>query len=138
MPSLNSRSFFFQWRAVYARSNPGLNRDRWEIDGVSWTRERHSFWGERYSLQLEIHRLEHRQRANVDWQLLVVTERWWGANRDKAVRDTTWCKLLSGKADRVRAWLGKQEGARVASPVGRADHPHDAKVGGPTDQHNRA
>jgi hypothetical protein len=119
--SLNSRTFFWQWRAVYAASNPGLHRDRWEVDGVLWTRERHSFWGERYSVHLEVHRLEHRQGVGADWQLLVVTERWWGPKRDKAVRDTSWCKLLGGKADRVRAWLKKQESEPAPSPPDKAN-----------------
>jgi hypothetical protein len=107
--SLNSRSFFWQWRAVYASSNPGQLKDRWEVGGVEWSRERHTYWGGHYSVQLEIHRLEQRRGAAPHWQLLVVIERWWGPDRDKSIRDTAWCKLISGKADQVRAWLRQQE-----------------------------
>lgn len=109
MRGLNNRSFFWQWQTVYASSNPGHQKDRWKIDGVDWTKERHAYWGDQYSVSLEVHRLEYRRNDNVEWQLLVVIERWWGPDRQKGIRDTTWCKLISGRADRVRAWLRKQE-----------------------------
>jgi hypothetical protein len=76
MPGLNTRSFFARWRALHAASNPGLRKDRWEVDGVEWTKERHSFWGERYSFQFEVHRMAHRYGSRHGWALLVVIERW--------------------------------------------------------------
>ena len=115
MRGLHSRSFFWQWQAVYAASNPGRDKDRWEIDGVAWTKERHAHWGNDYSFQLEIHRLERRTGAKVEWQILVVTERWWGPDREKSVRDTAWCTLISGRAERVLQWLRKQDAARATA-----------------------
>lgn len=107
MRGLNSRSFIARWQALYAASNPGLAKDRWEIDGVEWVKERHARWGEHYSYQFEIHRLEH--RAKPGWTLLVVTERWWGPDRTASVRETIWCRALSGNADRIVAWIKKNE-----------------------------
>lgn len=117
MRSLNSRSFLWQWRSIYASSNPSQVGDRWEVDGVSWSRERHNYWSGRYSVQLEIHWLEHGQGDRPDWKLMVVTERWWGPARDTCIRDTTWCKLVNGRADRVWDWLRTQEG-RGPRPAG--------------------
>ncbi len=113
MRGLHSRSFFWRWQAVYAASNPGHLKDRWEVDGVAWTKERHAYWGHSYSVQLEVHRLERKSGAKVDWRMLVVIERWWGPDREKSIRVTSWCKLISGRPERVLAWLRKQDAERV-------------------------
>jgi hypothetical protein len=115
MRGLNSRSFLWQWDAVYASSNPGHLKDRWTVDGVDWTKERHAYWGGQYSVQLEVHRLEYRRGNKVEWQLLVIIERWWGPDRQVGIRNTSWCKLISGKVDSVQAWLRKQPIQRTAS-----------------------
>lgn len=108
MRGLNSRAFVSQWQALYAASNPGLLKDRWEVGGVAWTRERHAFWGGAYSFQFEIHRMEHWSGSNSSWVLLVVVERWWGPDRDKSIREAYWCRSVAGKTDRVLAWMRKQ------------------------------
>jgi len=118
MSGLNSRWFFLQWQIVYASSNPGHRKDHWVVDGVNWTKERHGYWGEHYSVQHEVHRLEF--RGSNEWQLLVVTERWWGSDGQKCIRDTWWCKLISGRADKVRTWLRKQE-ARLSPSVAASE-----------------
>lgn len=128
MPGLHTRNFFWQWHAVYAASNPGLGKDRWQVEDVSWTKERHAYWGENYSLQLEVHRLERKSGGKVDWQIMVVTERWWGADRENGIRDTSWCKLITGRADRVLSWLRKQEARQSSAHFtgARGDVPKDA------------
>lgn len=109
MRGLSSRSFFARWQALYAASNPGRGRDRWTVDGVDWIQERHSYWGASYSFQFELHRLLRRSDGKTEWELLVAIERWWGPNRDKSMRDTYWCKALSGRTDQILAWMRKQE-----------------------------
>jgi hypothetical protein len=109
MRGLNSRSFFWQWQALYSASNPDHQKDSWEVDGVSWTKERHAYWGTTYSVQLEVHRLERKNGAKLDWHILVVIERWWGPDRKKCLRDTSWSKLIGGRPERVLGWLRKQE-----------------------------
>ena len=108
MKGLNSSWFFARWQAIYAASNPGHLRDRWSADGVEWIKERHYYWGDAYSFQVESHRLEHRAAGKAAWSLLVVIERWWGPDKEKAFRQVQWCKLLSGSADRVLAWVKRQ------------------------------
>jgi hypothetical protein len=118
MRGLNSHSFFWQWEAVYAASNPGHLQDRWTVDGVDWIKERHAYWGDQYSVQLEVHRLVYRRNNKLEWQLLVVIERWWGPDRQAGIRNTSWCKLICGKADGVLAWLRKQQTQRTPSVAG--------------------
>lgn len=123
MRGLHTRNFFWQWHAVYAASNPGHAKDHWQVEDVSWTKQRHVYWGEHYSMQQEVHRLERKTGSKIDWQIMVVTERWWGPDRDKGIRDTSWCKLITGRADRVLAWLRKQEARQSSVPLseGAAD-----------------
>ena len=113
MRGLHTRNFFWQWSAIYAASNPGHLKDHWEIDGVTWTKERHAYWGNEYSVQVEVHRLERKTGMKVDWRIMVVIERWWGPDREKDIRSTSWCKLIIGRADRVLSWLRKQETPRI-------------------------
>lgn len=112
MRGLNSRSFFARWQALHAASNPGLLSDRWEVDGVEWTKERHAYWGSAYSCQFEVHRMVRPGGAGTGWTLLVVVERWWGPDRTAAVRESYWCRPLAGKAERILDWMRKQESGR--------------------------
>ncbi|HUO00763.1 MAG TPA: hypothetical protein VMU69_31595 [Bradyrhizobium sp.] len=123
MRGLHTRTFFWQWHAVYAASNLGRGKDHWQIDGVSWSKQRHTYWGEYYSMHHEVHRLERKSGNKTDWSIMVVLERWWGPERDKSVRDMSWCKLISGRPDRVLAWLRKQD-ARPGSSLPDTG-PHD-------------
>jgi hypothetical protein len=54
MRGLHTRNFFWQWHAVYAASNPGHAKDHWQVEDVSWTKQRHVYWGEHYSMQQEV------------------------------------------------------------------------------------
>jgi hypothetical protein len=78
-------------------------------------------------MQQEVHRLERKSGSKIDWQIMVVIERWWGPDRDKGIRDTSWCKLITGRADRVLAWLRKQETRQSSSTLteGLGDVPKD-------------
>lgn len=108
MRGLNSASFFRFWQAIYAASNPGLTADHWRVDGVEWVKERHYYWGDQYSFQVEAHRLEYKESAKPGWLLLVVIERWWGPDKNRDLRQVQWCKVLSGSADRILAWVRRQ------------------------------
>jgi hypothetical protein len=109
MRNLNSRSFFLQWQMLCAASNPGQRKDRWQVGAVDWTRERHSFCGVHYAASLDVHRLKHRSSGKIDWQLMVVIEQWWGPDRARGIRSSSWCKALSGKPDQIVAWLKRQD-----------------------------
>lgn len=62
--------------------------------------------------------------GKIDWQIMVVIERWWGPDKDKGIRDISWCKLVSGRADRVLSWLRKQETPRTRPVVPTEDMDH--------------
>jgi hypothetical protein len=55
------------------------------------------------------------------WQLMVVSEYWWDAERE-SIRSTTWARLLDGEARAVIAWVIAQERAyRPATRAHRVD-----------------
>ena len=121
MRSLNSRAFFLRWQNLYASSNPGHLKERWEVGGVEWNRDRHSYFGATYSVQFDVHRLEHRSGGQIDWLLLVVTEHWWGPDRATAIRNSYWCRAVIGSSDRILKWFDGQtvfELPRTAQAVG--------------------
>ena len=115
MRSLNSRGFLWAWQTLYGASNPGHLKDHWEVDGTDWTKERHAYWSEHYSVQHEVHRLRHHRAGKIEWEFLVVGERWWGRDRAKAIRDICWCRAMSGRPDRILAWMRKQEARQCPS-----------------------
>ena len=105
MSRLSGANFMRQWRAAYSASNPGQRLDRWRVGNVEWTRDRHVHWGPDISFHIEIHRIVCKSGERIVWSLLVVSERWFGEDRDKALRITGFAKLLSGTAGTVAAWF---------------------------------
>jgi hypothetical protein len=118
--NIHSRGFFLQWQLLCAASNPGGRKDRWQVDGVDWTKERLNLWGGDYSVALDIHQLSRKRAGKLDWRLMIVTERWLGPDRAKGIRSSSWSKLISGKPDQVVTWLRKQ-GADQPSLVDAAN-----------------
>ena len=124
--NLNNRAFFLQWELLYAATNPGYRKDQWDVGGVEWNKDRHSYWGEHYSVSLDVHRLICRQKGGGAWQLLVVAETWWGPDRDRSIRNTRWCKVLAGTSQQISEWVRQQ--AAAMSSAGSSDL-HDIKEG---------
>lgn len=110
MTSLNSNAFFALWQSVYYAASPGPDRDRWQVDGVDWRRDRHLYWSDGYAFQVEAHRLECRERGKILWSLMVVVERWWGEDRSQTIREARWSRLTAGRADQVLRWFRKRAG----------------------------
>jgi hypothetical protein len=108
MKGVRDRRFLPAWRALYDSSNPGRTKDRWVVDGVEWTRARHSLFGAEHSFQLEIHSLVHPGSGARGWSLLVVVEHWWGAARSKELRLGEWCRLTAGRSEDAVGWLERQ------------------------------
>jgi hypothetical protein len=123
MSNLNGRVFFRLWEDVQAASNPGRQRDNWEVAGATCTRERHSYHGSSHSMQIEVHRLVYwGGRGSSGWEILVITERWWDPHaHNKAIRDTTWCRLLKGQARDVFTWFKMQ--SEIAAKASQAKLP---------------
>ena len=91
------------WEALLARTNPGPAQDSWTVDGVAWSRQRHTYWGLAHSFRIESHTLlKDSPRA---WRLLVVTEAHWGMDRAATARITSWCELEAGRSEDVMAWI---------------------------------
>ncbi|OIQ84575.1 hypothetical protein GALL_336130 [mine drainage metagenome] len=91
------------WQALYSRYASGQSRERWELDGVIWSRQRHVYWSDVYSFRLEFHTLTN-QRSKL-WQLLVVKELYWGQDRQVSLKDRTWHKVQTGNVADVLEWL---------------------------------
>ena len=105
MSRLTGANFMRQWRDVCSRTNPGQRLDSWRAGNVEWTRDRHVHWGPDISFHIEIHRLVCKSGERILWSLLVVSERWFGEDREKALRTTEFTKLLAGKSEAVAAWF---------------------------------
>jgi hypothetical protein len=105
MKGLRDSHFIPRWRALYDSTNPGRTKEKWTIDGVEWTRVKHSCFAADHSFQIEIHTLTHRSSGSGSWAFIVVIEHWWGADRSSEIRFGEWCRLLSGRAENVVQWL---------------------------------
>jgi hypothetical protein len=102
------------WEALYTAHDPGQSGDCWEMDGVRWSRERHSFWSASHSLVIEFHSLTRPPPKR--WHFIVVKERYWGEDRQKALRDTIWGKIDNGNATDIGAWIMRNLPAGFARP----------------------
>jgi hypothetical protein len=82
--------------------------DNWKVGDVVWLRNRHSFWAQHYSFQIESHTLELFDHRHSLWSLWVVIERWWGERSKDAVRFTEWTRVTKGDSRQVVRWLREQ------------------------------
>ncbi|MGB8276223.1 MAG: hypothetical protein WCF16_13240 [Alphaproteobacteria bacterium] len=108
MRGLNNRTFFNLWNLVLAATNPGLSRDRWTVGTVTWKRQRHSFRGPDFSFVMDVYTLDRNERGKRVWQLLMVVENWWDADREP-VRSAVWARALSGSQQAIVNWFRQQE-----------------------------
>ena len=91
------------WEALLARTDPGPAQDSWAVDGVAWSRQRHTYWGLAHSFRIEAHTLA--KDAPRAWRLLVVRETHWGMDRSQAARMANWCQLEAGSSADVMSWM---------------------------------
>ena len=103
MGMMKANHLIRHWQAIYVAHDPGQIGECWEVAGVTWSRERHVFWGATHSFRIEFHTLI-RSGAR-PWRLLVIKELYWGQDRQSAVKDTAWCKVDSGTVTDVMAWM---------------------------------
>jgi hypothetical protein len=107
MKTFASPSFFRTFDFLLSRINPGQERLHGMVDGVEWTRERHSFAGPSYSLAVEVITLMHPGRDG--WTLMVTKEFWWAGAKKDLLKSIRWARPLSGKAGDVIAWFRHQQ-----------------------------
>jgi hypothetical protein len=91
------------WEALLVRTDPGPAADSWTVDGVAWSRQRHTYWGLAHSFRIEAHTLVRSDAR--PWRLLVVKETHWGSDRSQAARAMCWCQLESGRSEDLTTWM---------------------------------
>ena len=106
---LGDTKFFNLFALVVTTSNPDRTRDEWQVGQVSWTRERTSLRGPRYSFQMEVHTLHCAGRHG--WTLLVAHETWWARERQDPFRNGQWVHLSAGTRKDVEKWFAEREAA---------------------------
>ncbi len=82
----------------------GLGKHKWEARGVECILDRHSYYGEMYSFDVEVLHLRLRVATRVKWQLYLVGE-FWRNEAGETVRMTKWLKLTAGKRADVMRWI---------------------------------
>jgi len=107
MKGVNDRKFLNQWRLVLDSTNPGLDKDRWRVGDVQWSRARHNYTGPSHAFSIEVHTLERQQAGQLDWRLLVVTETWWDSKKEP-LRTTRWARVDEGSARTAINWIEEQ------------------------------
>ena len=104
---LGDSKFFNLFSLIASTSNPDRDRDEWQAGEVAWKRERTSFKGPQYSLQMEVHTLNRAGKRG--WTLIVARETWWASDRRKAFRDGHWVHVCRGARKDVEKWFSERE-----------------------------
>ena len=107
MRRFGNSSFFRTFDYVVGLANPGLKLDRFVIDGITWTRERHSFAGQAYGFALDV--FTGVCPGASGWTVTVVKEYWRGGGRSKSTKNIQWAAVHLGRKSDVMAWLTAQE-----------------------------
>jgi len=107
--TFNDAYFANSFMRISMTTCPGPQINNWQVAGVTWHRDRHSYYGQDYSFQCDIHTLSFAGRRA--WGLLYVNETWWDEKGKNVVRSTHWGRLLRGSKTDVFAWFKAQEGA---------------------------
>jgi hypothetical protein len=79
---------------------------RWQIDGVNWLRERHSYAGASHGFTVEV--TTGTRAAKPGWTLVVVKE-YWRAGSGESMKSLQWAHIENGSRTDVVAWLERQE-----------------------------
>jgi len=104
MKRLGDNFFFHFFDRMVLSHNPTLELDHWTVDGVKWTRERHTFAGLTYSFNIEV--CTGTYTGHGGWSLMVIHEHWWKGSQQRSQR---WVLLTSGQSADAMAWFKKQE-----------------------------
>jgi hypothetical protein len=82
----------------------GLGKHQWETNGVACVLDRHSYYGQMYSFDVEVLHLCLGTTSRPKWQLYLVTE-FWRDETGETVRMTKWLKQTAGKPADVMRWI---------------------------------
>ncbi len=109
MKSFNDALFANRFMRISMATCPGHQINNWQVAGVAWCRDRHSYYGQAYSFQCDAYTLTFSGRRS--WAILYVNETWWDEAGKAVVRSTHWGRLLRGNKSDVFAWFKAQEEA---------------------------
>lgn len=107
--SFNDAQFANRFSRVYIATNPGMKLSQWEVNGVSWHRDRHSYYGQAYAFRCDAHTLVYKGRK--PWAILYVDETWWDEAAKNVVRSNHWGRQLNGSKIDAHSWFKMQEDA---------------------------
>ena len=107
MKSFTDTRFTNAFARLLTAGNRNPQVDHWTFDDTAWLRERHGFWGQAASFQLETLIVEH--AGAPAWRIMVVREHWWHGPERKAVRSGQWVKLIDGERKAALKWFERQE-----------------------------
>ena len=105
MAGLATSRMIGQILQVLRDGSPGHEARSWRVGPVACSRDRHRHAGASYTFGIEVLQAHGAERGHPPWRLAIVSERWWAGESDVLIRDTTWLKLIAGKAADVVAWL---------------------------------
>jgi|GraSoiStandDraft_5_1057265.scaffolds.fasta_scaffold615074_2 hypothetical protein len=105
MAGLATSRMIGQILQVLRDGSPGHEARSWRVGPVACSRDRHRHAGASYTFGIEVLQAHIAERGHPPWRLAIVSERWWAGDSDVLIRDTTWLKLIAGKAADVVAWL---------------------------------
>lgn len=81
-----------------------LGKHKWQACGVECILDRHSYYGEMYSFDVEVLHMRCKAATRLNWQLYLVSE-FWRNEAGETVRLTKWLKQTAGKPADVMQWI---------------------------------
>jgi hypothetical protein len=112
MAGIATARIIAQIAQVLRDASPSHDSRSWRVGPVACSRERHRHTGQHYMFGIEVLQAHFVQPGRPSWRLAIVSERWWAGDADQLIRDTTWLKLIAGKAADVTGWLKQAQGKR--------------------------
>ncbi len=109
MKTLANTSFFRMFDLLVGSSNPGLKLDSWEVAGVQFERDRHSYGGHSYCFTIDLFLLTRPSRRG--WQFLVAKEYWWDGGHKRPLKTQHWSLPIAGSRRDIMTWLRERERA---------------------------
>jgi hypothetical protein len=94
-----------QLTQILRDASPNHDARSWRVGSVACTRDRHRHSGQSYTFGIEVLQAHFVQHGHPSWRLAIVSERWWAGDSDLLIRDSTWLKLVAGKAADVTGWI---------------------------------
>lgn len=82
---------------------PGLRS--WTAYGLTWTRERHAFYGVHHSLTTDVVRVS--PPGPKAWCLMMVREGWWVEDGADPIKTRQWAHLVKGDRQKALAQFGR-------------------------------